>query len=869
MTLLVVPMTITGCGPIKNPECKSNEDCADTELCLGGRCINKAKPPKSDAGPKPDNNHPKPDTSINPDTNGSPDASTNPDVTVNPDLPGQPDIPTSPDIPARPDIPTRPDIPVKPDVPVKPDTPPVGCKASYMSPKSAVTGSRVKVKFKGTFNKSVKVLFQNVPLVTNFHSPNEISADLDLLKTSPGKYQLKVICAGNQHAGSFPFTILSKPNNAPVLSRVLPFSVVSTRVPLRVSFYGKNFVSGANIVAKPDFLKWQSVTVKSATRIDAVLANAKVGWMQIHVRNPDGQISNGLRFRVEAGNPTCSVTSTENHIQGSGEIDILMVMDNSCSMAPKQAALARSAKDMLSALQANKISYHIGVVTTDTSTRVQGGCLYGSTKYITNKTANAVTTLEKNLQPGTRGSAIEKGLEASELALSTKLLNDPKCNKGFLRPNANLEIIYFSDEPDQSPKKVLDYIASLKAVKAKSTGGVKASAIVGPPPRGCRSTIGSASQAPRYWQVSKTLGGTQQSICAHNAADIFKKMNASRKKAFALRYKPIVKTIVVKVNGNFARNWTYDAKSNAVVFSTAPAAGAKITIAYKRLGTTAHKESFALPNYKNIDILFVVDNSCSMSPKQAGLKNSAKSLIDALTKEKFDYHIGVTTTDTTGRTQPAGCLFGTTKIITNKATNPTTLLENNLTVGTRGSALERGLDAGAAALQPIACNKGYYRKDALFHILYFSDEEDQSIKKVSEYIKALQTLKGSASRNLVSASAIVGPPPSGCRNSPLSAMRGSRYWDVSSAVGGFRHSICSTPYSLVDLKRHSLTKALSYTLKKKPGAGVTIQVMANGKSIPGTRFDVKTNTVYLPTTTTLKPGTKVEVSFPIPCNPAP
>jgi predicted small secreted protein len=46
-----------------------------------------------------------------------------------------------------------------------------------------------------------------------------------------------------------------------------------------------------------------------------------------------------------------------------------------------------------------------------------------------------------------------------------------------------------------------------------------------------------------------------------------------------------------------------------------------------------------------VDILFVIDNSASMSPKQKALANAIPQFIGAIDSMGLDYHVGVVTTD--------------------------------------------------------------------------------------------------------------------------------------------------------------------------------------------------------------------------------
>ena len=61
---------------------------------------------------------------------------------------------------------------------------------------------------------------------------------------------------------------------------------------------------------------------------------------------------------------------------------------------------------------------------------------------------------------------------------------------------------------------------------------------------------------------------------------------------------------------------------------------------------------------KDVDILFMIDNSPSMSPKQKALASNISALIQKLEKNKLNYHIGVVSTDIGSTTAPGTTFRG-------------------------------------------------------------------------------------------------------------------------------------------------------------------------------------------------------------------
>ncbi|HZS38086.1 MAG TPA: hypothetical protein VFF06_14715 [Polyangia bacterium] len=171
-----------------------------------------------------------------------------------------------------------------------------------------------------------------------------------------------------------------------------------------------------------------------------------------------------------------------------------------------------------------------------------------------------------------------------------------------------------------------------------------------------------------------------------------------------------------------------------------------------------------------VDLLFLIDNSPSMAPKQAELKARFPQLIsilDSFGKDNpADYHIGVVTSDLGagpyninsgqchpggdgGKLQPKGAAADATcgalgngvnfiqynQKVKDSMGNPTSNLPPNedlptafgcmASVGDRGCGFEQQLEAVYKALHdPIPENAGFLRDDALLVVVWVTDEDD-------------------------------------------------------------------------------------------------------------------------------------------------
>lgn len=136
-----------------------------------------------------------------------------------------------------------------------------------------------------------------------------------------------------------------------------------------------------------------------------------------------------------------------------------------------------------------------------------------------------------------------------------------------------------------------------------------------------------------------------------------------------------------------------------------------------------------------VDVLFVVDNSGSMSTHQRNVASNVAKFTSTFTKSSvLDYNIGVVTTDMDGyswggRKSCCGQLVGTVRVVNKGTPSGDQILASNLVVGTDGAASEKSFDPVEAALSaPLLTgwNAGFYRQDASLAVIFLTDAEDQS-----------------------------------------------------------------------------------------------------------------------------------------------
>jgi hypothetical protein len=245
-------------------------------------------------------------------------------------------------------------------------------------------------------------------------------------------------------------------------------------------------------------------------------------------------------------------------------VDILMVVDDSCSMQPYQERLGQNFEAFINYFIDANVNYHIAVVTTDIESAGAGEFVG---QIITPETKNAAAKFNSFVNVGIEGSSFEMGLEAAKLALSPALLSST--NTDFLREEAGLSIIFTSDEEDASPEPVNHYINNFFEVKGQRDRDVfNASTLTALMVDNCPGGSGGASvTGTRYIDVAEQTNGIVGDICAdeEDFSTIVNELslNASRLRAdFTLSSLPATATLTLAIDEEFIEcttgDWRYE-----------------------------------------------------------------------------------------------------------------------------------------------------------------------------------------------------------------------------------------------------------------------------------------------------------------------
>jgi len=266
------------------------------------------------------------------------------------------------------------------------------------------------------------------------------------------------------------------------------------------------------------------------------------------------------------------------------------------------------------------------------------------------------------------------------------------------------------------------------------------------------------------------------------------------------------------------------------------------------------------------DILFVIDNSGSMTSNQTNFKNNFDSFMTVFETAGVDYQIAFITTDNASIVNE--------KIVTPADVDPVgevnTIIDD---IGTHGYAIEKGLwysyaatDVGGDAAP--GSSTGFFRPDAKLVIIYISDEPDASTSlsygggsttmTPSDYSAHLLSLKSSP--ELVVAHAVAGDYPSGCTSNG-GAQFGDGYYDVVTDLGGTFMSICATDFGtqMDTLARESMAIQIFY-LNNNPIES-TISVEVDSTIATGWSYDPAISAIVFDTAP--GEGSSIEVTYAI------
>lgn len=322
-----------------------------------------------------------------------------------------------------------------------------------------------------------------------------------------------------------------------------------------------------------------------------------------------------------------------------------------------------------------------------------------------------------------------------------------------------------------------------------------------------------------------------------------------------------------------------------------------------------------------LDVLFVVDNSGSMSEEQANLSQSFDRFIQDIEAQNLDFQIGIISTDVSSDNavfgnpskswwaekyagfdhDKAGSLLaksGNPKIITPDLPDYKELFRQNVLLGTVGSGAEAGIWSAMMALSSDrlavgAWNESFIRDEAYLSVVFLSDEDEgfgriselpspdgglqsssylkqhQSTfdQRTSDFVAQLKALKPSR-EDQISVHAIVAPSPEECpsvyNNGGVSGV-GTAYIAVAQAFDGFVANVCEDFADDLQTIGSSIATMINrFKLNQAPNGKMAVYV--NGHRIPedpldGWTYDAINNEIVFHGIAVPATGASVEVIY--------
>jgi hypothetical protein len=299
---------------------------------------------------------------------------------------------------------------------------------------------------------------------------------------------------------------------------------------------------------------------------------------------------------------------TDSFIQDTQpKADILLTVDDSCSMGDKQNSLSTNFGAFIAYAAGAGVDYQLGVTTTDNDppycpgfglpcTSGWQGKLIGDAnnpKILTPTTvANGKMVdqlFKEKVKVGTNGGT-ESGLITSLRALTPPLISNE--NAGFLRYDANLAVVIVSDAGDQSGQPLSYYTNRFLNIKGFNRAHMFTFNVIGPflsaAPSGC--TYDDYTDSATYRNMAMNTNGVISEICDANWAQKLQDLGKTAfgfRTVFYLTAAPDLtggKVLDVKVNGVVvpAADYVYDSAINAVKFDPmkTPGSGKTLTVTY-------------------------------------------------------------------------------------------------------------------------------------------------------------------------------------------------------------------------------------------------------------------------------------------------
>lgn len=270
------------------------------------------------------------------------------------------------------------------------------------------------------------------------------------------------------------------------------------------------------------------------------------------------------------------------------------------------------------------------------------------------------------------------------------------------------------------------------------------------------------------------------------------------------------------------------------------------------------EESFEQDLLNKVDVLWIVDNSGSMSGDLVTVGNNFNDFIQVFIDYDLDYQVGVITTDVDDPSQ-SGNLVG--PYVTPSTPDPVGTFVDQIDLGSSGSATEKGFEAMQLALtEPLLSgnNAGFMREGAALAAIVVTDEDNSSSQSANSFVNWFEALKPDPA--LTTFSAI-------CEQLFVSC---SKYASAADATGGITGDIASSDYSTI-MDQIALTTAgmtVSFDLESVPSDLSRTVVTVEGTEVPnsstnGWIYDTADQAIVFTGAAVPEPGESGTIVYPV------
>ena len=248
-------------------------------------------------------------------------------------------------------------------------------------------------------------------------------------------------------------------------------------------------------------------------------------------------------------------------------------------------------------------------------------------------------------------------------------------------------------------------------------------------------------------------------------------------------------------------------------------------------------DRFDLDDDPPVDLLFAIDQSCSMDDDAGRVADELGPLLDAIGAVTNGWQVGVVTLD-------SGCvndqIFDARTTDLQRRFTDAALLGEDRDV-TDDEALLKLTHRALSQTEPGACNDGLVRAGAALHVIVVSDEPERSAQERAAWtwdywLAAISDATPAASARVVSG--IV--DSDGCNDGD------DGYAQIIAATGGARLSLCAADWSgyARALADASLAQTWTLPLSEDPVDG-TLTVTIDGVDSDDWTYDADSNAVVL------------------------